>query len=131
MTHVFNSIGSNIFLELGEDTEIRLKNGKKRQRKQWSIWLGNASWRITKNGKYLVGSVDARENIEQHLRNMLEKNSAYIVGYLDGDQQNLGVKFQELVGSRMIHVKYSPSKDATFTFDNQYVLTTFINRHLS
>jgi hypothetical protein len=99
---VFNSIGSNIFLQFGKNIEILLPNGKKNILKEWRIWIGNASWRITRNGKYIVGSGDNRSYIQSYLKNLL------------------GKRFQSL---RFL----SQFLDAEFNFENGYQLTTFFN----
>ena len=103
VNHVFNSIGSNIFIELGKDIEIESKNGRKSSRKEWSIWVSNASWKISKNEKYIVGSGDPRETIQLHIKELLEKRFH-------------SLKFK----SRFL--------DAEFTFSGGYKLTTFFDR---
>ncbi len=73
VNRVFNSIGSNIFIEFGFDIEIESKDGRKSKRKQWSIWVSNASWQLSKNENYIVGSGDSREVIQLHIQKLLEK----------------------------------------------------------
>lgn len=99
---VFNSIGSNIFFEFGKDIETSLLNGKKDLLKEWIIWIGNASWRITKQGRYIVGSGDNSQTISANI------------------QQLMGKRFQFFqILSRFF--------DIDFTFEDGYQLTTFFN----
>lgn len=103
INHVFNSIGSNVFFEFGEDQEITFKNGKKDIQKEWSIWAGNVSWKITKYKKYVVGSGDSREAIQLYI--------------------------QELLGKRFLSLQFnSQFLDAEFSFTEGYCLTTFFDR---
>ena len=98
----FNSIGSNIFVEFGKKIEEILKNGRKTTFREWSIWIGDASWRISKNGKYVVGSDDYPQSIQHHI--------------------------QELVGLQFVHSNFLSSfLDIEFDFENGYKLTTFFN----
>jgi hypothetical protein len=102
VNRVFNSIGSNVFFEFGKDKEILLKNGKKKIQKEWSIWIGNASWRITKSGKYIVGSGDPSQIIQLYI--------------------------QKLMNERFRSLRFfSQFLDAKFEFYDGYELTTFFN----
>ena len=98
----FNSIGSNIFFDFGEETEVVFKNGKKSKKRDWTIWISRASWKITKEGKYIVGSGDSRISMESKI------------------QQLLGKRFQSLQFR-------SQFLDTAFNFEEGYQLTTFFN----
>lgn len=98
----FSSIGSNIFFEFGKERTIIHKNGRKQIKKEWSIWIGLASWRITKHNKYIVGSGDSSKAIEFNI------------------QKLLGRRFQSLVF-------LSQFLDAEFNFEGGYQITTFFN----
>jgi hypothetical protein len=103
VNYAFNSIGSNVFFDFGKVLEEELlKNGKKYIRKEWSIWIGDASWRISKKGIYIVGSFDPPEAMESHI--------------------------QSLIGKRFQSLQFlSPFLDAAFNFEEGYQLTTFFN----
>jgi len=102
MDRTFNSIGSNIFFEFGEKKEIINKEGRKHIRKEWSIWIGDVSWRITKNDEYITGSGDSREIMQPGIEDLL------------------GLRFQSLLFlSRFL--------DAEFIFENGYRIETFFN----
>lgn len=97
-----NSIGSNIFLEFGEGKEITLKTGKTKIKRDWSIWIRDASWRLSKNEKYIVGSDDSRELIQSNI--------------------------QELIGKRFESSQFlSNFLDVQFNFQDGYQLRTFYN----
>lgn len=100
INRVFNSVGSNIFFEFGKDREV--SNGKEGTGRECAIWIGNASWRISKNGKYIIGSNDCREDIHLHMQEMLGKCFQ---------------SFQFL----------SQFLDVVFNFDEGYQITTFFN----
>jgi hypothetical protein len=86
VNRAFNSIGSNIFIECGKG----------------SIWVSNASWRISKNGQTLVGSGDLRSDIEFNI------------------QQLVGKKYEKLEFS-------SQFLDAEFYFSDKIKLKTFFD----
>jgi hypothetical protein len=102
VNRAFNSIGSNIFIECGNDIEVVFPNMKKDVRKEWIIWVSDASWRISKNEQYIVGSGDDPKIIQTILQNLL------------------GKRFQSL------HI-LSQFLDAEFNFEDGYQLTTFFN----
>jgi hypothetical protein len=102
VNRAFNSIGSNVFFEFGKERKFVLKNGKESSQKEWSIWIGDASWRITKNGKYIGGSGDSPENIQ--------------------------LSIQKLLGKRFQSLQFLSSfLDVEFHFDDGYQITTFFN----
>ena len=98
----FNSIGSNVFFEFGQEIEKNVSNGKKELRKEWVIWISMASWRMTRHGKYIGGSGDDRGLIEGNIQRLLGKH------------------FQS------IHI-LSQFLDVEFNFEDGYQLTTFFN----
>ena len=102
INRVFTSIGSNVFFEFGEVKELVFRNGKKSVQKEWSIWIGHASWRISKNGKYVVGSGDPSQTIQLNI--------------------------QQLLGKRLKSFQFLSSfLDVQFDFDEGYQITTFFN----
>jgi len=102
MDRTFNSIGSNVFFEFGKEKEVIHKNGKKQLKKEWSLWISLASWRINKGDKYIVGSGDDPQTIQSNI------------------QQLLGKRFQSLSF-------LSQFLDVEFTFEDGYQITTFFN----
>lgn len=56
----FNSIGSNILVEFGPTQD-------------WSIWLSDTTWRLTKDDTYIVGSADSQAKIKQSIEQILKK----------------------------------------------------------
>ena len=102
VNHVFNSIGSHIFLEFGKQKKIVWKNGSESTQSEWSIWIGNASWRVSKNGKYVAGSGDSPELMESSIQMLLGKYFR---------------SFQFL----------SSFLDVEFNFEDGYQVTTFFN----
>ncbi|MBS0622504.1 MAG: hypothetical protein JSR80_06065 [Verrucomicrobia bacterium] len=102
VNQVYNSIGSNIFIGFGQDLQVALPNGRLRNRKEWKLWVGNASWRITQNGKYLTSSIEERDEIQW------------------GIERLMGKKFQSLKIT-------PPFLDAEFSFERGYKITTFFN----
>jgi hypothetical protein len=102
MNRAFNSVGSNVFFEFGEEKEIIHKNGRRNLRKEWSIWLSKVSWRLTKNEEYIIGSGDPPEEIQ--------------------------VNIQKLLGKRFRSFQFlSQFLDIEFNFEDGYQLTTFFN----
>ena len=100
ITRAFNSIGSNIFFEFGKDIEITFPNGKKDTRKEWVIWIGDASWRIVNHNKYVIGSGD----------------------------RIIQSKIQILKGKRFQFFQaLSQFFDIEFNFEDGYQLSTFFN----
>lgn len=90
------------FFEFGNEKKIMSKNGKERIQKDWSIWIGDASWRISKNGAYVVGSNDSPQAVQSWIQNLL------------------GKRFQSM--------KFISSfLDVEFNFCDEYKLTTFFN----
>lgn len=71
--HIFNSIGFHIFIEFGKDLFIEDFSGKKKSKKKWTIWIGNASWRLSKDNNHIVGSDDVSSEIKTHLKKILKK----------------------------------------------------------
>jgi len=103
VNRAYNSIGSNIFLEFGDSKEVVFKNGRKTTLKEWSIWIANASWKITKNKVYIVGSGDPRDSIQLYIQNLI------------------GKQFERMEFT-------SQFLDAQFDFTDGYQLTTFFNQ---
>lgn len=103
VNEVLNSIGSNVFFYFGNiEEESALPNGKKYTRKEWGIWISLPSWRITKDGAYLVGSGDDRNDIDLHIH--------------------------KLIGKRFQSLQFLSSfLDAEFNFDEGYQLTAFFD----
>lgn len=103
MDRVYNSVGSNVFFEFGEQREIIFKNGKKRFQKEWSIWLSCCSWKISRHGKCVIGSGADSEICMQT--------------YLD-----------KLLGKRILSFRYtSQFLDLEICFEDDYVISTFFN----
>ncbi len=102
VNRAFNSIGSNIFFEFGKEKEVFFKNGKKSIQKEWSIWIGNSSWRMSEKGKYVVGSGDSPQTIQTNI------------------QKLLGKRFKSFCF-------FSQFLDVEFDFENECRLTTFFN----
>lgn len=102
MDRTFNSIGSNVFFEFGKEKKVEVIKGKKIVEKEWSIWLSNASWRISKGNKYIVGSGDSSQAIQSNIQNLL------------------GKQFQSFSF-------LSQFLDAEFDFEGGYQITTFFN----
>lgn len=103
VNRAFNSFGSNVFFEFGNEQEITLSNGKKDVQKEWIIWISNASWRISKNNiEYIVGSFDNPKLIQD--------------------------KIQELLGKQFESFSVlSNFFDLEFNFSEGYKITTFFN----
>ena len=102
ITHAFNSIGSHIFFDFGEHKEIILKNGKKTFKWDWTIWFSNTTWRLCKDGKYIVGSNDPSTLIEKSI--------------------------QKLLGKRLQSLYFiSQFLDVTINFEDGYQLVSFFN----
>jgi hypothetical protein len=103
MDRTFNSTGSNVFFEFGEQKEYVFPNGKKGVQKEWSIWLSWTSWRITHYNRYITGS---NENPEISIQSFLN--------------ELLGSRFQSLIF-------ISQFLDIELNFDNGYQINTFFN----
>jgi|GEM_PF-1545197 len=102
MDRTFNSIGSNVFFEFGQENEVFFKNGKKCIEKEWSIWISNASWRISRHREYIVGSDDAPPIIQSNIK--------------------------KLLGKRFKSIQFlSQFLDVEFNFEDGYQITTFFN----
>lgn len=102
VNRVFNSIGSNIFIEFGKEKELVFKNNRKFTQKEWSIWISGSSWRITKDEKYIVGSGDSSSLIQKHI--------------------------QQLLGKRFRSFNFLSSfLDVEFCFEDNFRLATFFN----
>src|SRR3989338_2077109 len=95
-----NSIGSNVFFRFGKEVEVTSQNGKKSLRKEWSLWLGNTSWRLSCENKYIVGSNESPPILNEKIKRLLFK------------------KFQSF---KIL----SQFFDMTFDFEDGYRLTTF------
>lgn len=103
MNNVFNSIGYSVTFEFGNIKEItKSKSGREFIWREWSLRIGNAVWRLSKEGKYIIGSEDPQELIQI------------------GIEKLLGKRFQSL---QFI----SQFLDVEFSFDDGYKLTTFFN----
>lgn len=102
MDRTYNSIGSNVFFQFGKEKEVIFKNGRKRIKKEWNVWIGDASWRISKNSEYIVGSGDSPKTIQS------------------GIEKLFGQRFQSLY-------YISQFLDAEFIFENGFQITTFFN----
>jgi hypothetical protein len=99
---VLNSIGSNVFFYFGNDEETIYPDGRKYVMKEWGIWLSGASWRLSKNGLYVVGSRDNAQDTDLNIRKLLGKR---------------------FLSSQVL----SSFLDMEFTFEDGYQLTTFFN----
>jgi len=102
MDRTYNSIGSNVFFQFGKEKEIIFKNGRKDVKKEWNIWIGITSWRITKNDEFIVGSGDSPKMMQAGIEDLL------------------GLRFQSFLF-------LSQFLDAEFNFENGYQITTFFN----
>jgi hypothetical protein len=98
----YNSIGSNVFFKFGNDEETIYPDGRKYVTKEWGIWLSGASWRLSQNGLYVVGSRDNAQDTDLNIR--------------------------KLLGNRFLSSQILSSfLDVEFTFEDGYQLTTFFN----
>ena len=102
MDRTFNSIGSHVFFEFGKEKIVEFKNKRKFIEKEWSIWIGITSWRITKNNEFIVGSGDSPKMIQAGIKDLL------------------GLRFQSFLS-------LSQFLDAEFNFEKGYRITTFFN----
>lgn len=102
ITKSFISVGSSFFINFGPSKEELLVNGRIYKRSEWAIGIENASWRLSKGNKYIVGSSDPF------------------------DQMDLSVK--RLIKEKFISWEViSQFMDMQFNFSNGYQLTTFFN----
>lgn len=100
VNHVVNSIGSHIFLDFGDSKELVSKNGKTFIEREWTIWVGSASWRVTRNDKYIFGS----------------------------GEPNIQLAIEKLVGKKFNSIRFiSQFLDVEFCFEDDIKLTTFFN----
>jgi hypothetical protein len=102
VNNVLNSIGSNVFFRFGKDIECISPKGRKSLHKEWTIWISDASWRITHNEKYVAGSADDPKIMQQ------------------GIERFLGKKFLSLEF-------VSQLLDVVFHFEDGYKITTFLD----
>ncbi len=102
MDRTFNSIGSNVFFQFGKEKKVEVRKGRKIIEKEWSLWISDASWRISKNGKYIVGSGDSPQIIQSNIQRLLGKRFQ---------------SFQFL----------SQFLDVAFNFEDSYEIITFFN----
>lgn len=102
LMHAFNSVGTNVFFDFGQEKIKTYKNGKNSSEWDWTIWLGNIAWRLSKNGKYIVGAEDPRDLIETQIQKIIGK------------------------GFQSFHF-LSQFLDIAIKFDEGYQLTTFFN----
>lgn len=99
----YNSIGSNIFVNFGRENEFTFPNGKKDTKFEWRIWIGDASWRLTRNNQYLIGS---GEDPEISIHDFIQK----------------------LLTKRLESLKFlSQFLDIELSFEDDYKITTFFN----
>ncbi len=104
MDRTFNSVGSNIFLEFGEQKEKILSNGRKRLQKEWCIWLSGTSWKLSHFDKYVIGS---GESSEISIQSYIEK----------------------ILGRKLLSLQFvSQFLDIELIFDDGYRIVTFFNQ---
>ena len=93
ITSVFRSIGYNIFMDFGPidaSTEATER----------CLWIGNATWRLTKNDVFIIGSSNNTERIDANIL--------------------------QLMGTKLLSVEVlNQFMDIKVTFDNGLQLTTF------
>jgi hypothetical protein len=70
VVNLYNSIGFNLFVEIGQEIELPLGKGK---REEWVIWISNSAWRITQDSQYIVGSGDDRNDINAGINYLLNR----------------------------------------------------------
>jgi hypothetical protein len=78
-----HAVGSNLFIEIGEDVDLLVGKGK---RKEWVIWISDSAWRITHNQLYVVGSGDHAHDIKigiEKLQNKTVQNLFFSSDFLD------------------------------------------------
>ncbi len=64
VNHAFIQSAHMFFFDFGAEIQHVSPKGKKWTTKEWSIYLGNTSWRLTQNNQYLIGSGDPTSSIE-------------------------------------------------------------------
>lgn len=95
-----NSIGSNIFIGFGKSLGGTLPDGRPRSARERELWVSDAAWRLTKDGRFIVGSGSYQSEIE--------------------------IKIQELLKKKFISMRVtSQFLDVDFIFDFGYTLHTF------
>ncbi len=118
VNRAYKSLGWNVFFEFGKNIEIPTANGKSRSRKEWKIWIGNASWRITKGEEYYAGSQTPAS---------LQKSGDFFVDsptHENTIQQAIQIFLEKQFHSLNV---ISPFLDAEFVFENDLKITTFFN----
>ncbi len=112
MDRTYNSIGSNIFFEFGEEKEYVFPNGKKSVQKEWCIWLSWTSWRITRHSRYITGSDESPEiSIQSFLDKLMGKqlqSLLFISQFLD-----IEINFQD---------GYKIDTFFNYSFENQWLI---------
>ncbi len=97
------SIGSHWFIDFGEVIELKRANGKLYKKSPWTIWLGaNVDWRLSKNGKFIVGSYQPYDK--------------------------MFAEVQRLIGKKYLSCSIiSQLMDIQFEFEDGYQITSFFN----
>lgn len=100
------SVGSHLFINLGNEIESKFPNGRPCKKSQWTIWLGGSvGWRLSKKNKYITDSSEPYEE--------------------------MNAKVQQLLGKKYLSSSImSQFMDIQFDFEDGYQLTSFLKRVL-
>ncbi len=55
--------GSFLMFEFGDIIDIKYKDGTTEKRREWMLWLCQSAWRMEKQNKMSIGSLDKQEEI--------------------------------------------------------------------
>jgi hypothetical protein len=87
---IYHSVGSNLFIEIGQDVELPAGKGK---RKEWVIWISHSAWRVTQNNRYIVGSGDDSNVIKLGIEKLLNKAIQNL--FFTSDFLDLQIEFED------------------------------------
>ena len=90
----YNSVCSHWFIKFGDEIDDKLPNGRPYKKSPWTIWLGaNVDWRLSQNGKFIVGSCQPYEQMNTEIKRLIGKK--YLSCSIISQMMDIQLEFEE------------------------------------
>jgi hypothetical protein len=73
VSSVLNAHGSFLMIDFGQKIDVQYSDQTIENRAPWILWLYMCAWRVTQEGRYLIGSGDSQIKIRRRIPFLINK----------------------------------------------------------